>query len=853
MIPRKLRLKNFMCYRGEAVLDFSGLTVACISGENGAGKSALLDAITWALWGKGRGGSVDDLMTTGANDMEVDFEFDLGADAFRVRRQRRRKGAAVLELQVGRLNAAGGPAVWKPITADSLALTQALLTKTIGMDYTTFINSAFVLQGRADEFTTRRPADRKQLLADILGLGRYDDLETRSRDLRRASETALRDINRDLEHIEQELSTAAGKQEELALLNDRLIASTATLDRANQELVALNARLAEQELRAKSAEAARQRAAGISADLARIEARVSRDRAALEAAASVIADGDTIRRLHQELLDAEVLEAELNARGREQRRLAAEMHALERAIEAANQDHARRLHALDQEVERLRDESERRASLQAQDLELRARLTEVELALERDAALAAERHAIEVENRERGAVMAALRTRMTELKEQQTLIVEAGAACPTCRRPLGHEEREQIRLDYETEGKQLGDRYRELKAARDRANERSLAAQAEQERLAPVVRRKAGLDRQAGQLAHQIAAAVQAGALLASRTRERDALARALEGREFAREEQQQLLSCRAALTDLGWDERAYAAVRDRVAALMPQRVRFETLTQAIASVDAIEARISEEEALRAERVNELIGEQALERELRASIVELPALMSRAAQLESAVALQAREQAELTRQHGALLALLTRLADREEEARVLRAERKRVALDETLYKELTEAFGKRGIQAMIIERAIPEVQDEANAILANMPGSTLRVEFRTQRETQKGTLIEALDVRISDEAGERDYAMYSGGESFRVNFAIRVALSKLLTRRAGAKLQTLVVDEGFGTQDERGRDGIVEAIGAIERDFATILVITHINELKDAFPRQIAIEKTATGSRISVI
>ncbi|HFD40821.1 MAG TPA: SMC family ATPase, partial [Anaerolineae bacterium] len=100
--------------------------------------------------------------------------------------------------------------------------------------------------------------------------------------------------------------------------------------------------------------------------------------------------------------------------------------------------------------------------------------------------------------------------------------------------------------------------------------------------------------------------------------------------------------------------------------------------------------------------------------------------------------------------------------------------------------------------------------------------------------------------------GTRPYELFSGGEAFRVNFAIRVALSKLLARRAGAQLQLLIIDEGFGTQDAEGRQRLVEAINSIQEDFARILVITHIEELKDAFPVQINVTKTAAGSQISV-
>jgi len=95
--------------------------------------------------------------------------------------------------------------------------------------------------------------------------------------------------------------------------------------------------------------------------------------------------------------------------------------------------------------------------------------------------------------------------------------------------------------------------------------------------------------------------------------------------------------------------------------------------------------------------------------------------------------------------------------------------------------------------------------------------------------------------------------MYSGGEAFRINFSIRLALSQVLARRAGARLQTLVIDEGFGSQDAQGRQRLVEAINLVQGDFEKILVITHLEELKDVFPTRIEVEKTVEGSQLSVI
>jgi exonuclease SbcC len=136
----------------------------------------------------------------------------------------------------------------------------------------------------------------------------------------------------------------------------------------------------------------------------------------------------------------------------------------------------------------------------------------------------------------------------------------------------------------------------------------------------------------------------------------------------------------------------------------------------------------------------------------------------------------------------------------------------------------------------------------ANDLLARMTDGRMHVRIHTQREIKTGELREALDIVISDELGSRPYEMYSGGEAFRINFAIRIALSRLLARRAGAQLRALFIDEGFGTQDARGREHLIAAINSIQDDFDRILVITHIDELKDAFPARIEVTKTPLGS-----
>jgi exonuclease SbcC len=222
--------------------------------------------------------------------------------------------------------------------------------------------------------------------------------------------------------------------------------------------------------------------------------------------------------------------------------------------------------------------------------------------------------------------------------------------------------------------------------------------------------------------------------------------------------------------------------------------------------------------------------------------------------LEKAVNVMREEEIAAQRRVGAAQQRLAVLDDLRRQRGELREERATLTRLIERLRMLEKACGRDGVQALLIEQALPEIEEDANALLERLTGGEMRVLFETQRELKsRDALAETLDIRISDNAGERPYENFSGGEQFRVNFAIRLALSRILAKRAGARLRTLVIDEGFGSQDPQGRQRLVEAINTIQEDFARVLVITHVDELRDAFPTRIEVEKGAEGSRVTVI
>ena len=75
MIPIDLKIEGFLSYLDPVEIDFTGFDLACITGENGAGKSSILDAITWALFGKARRQD-ESLINLNSNKALVSLTFD---------------------------------------------------------------------------------------------------------------------------------------------------------------------------------------------------------------------------------------------------------------------------------------------------------------------------------------------------------------------------------------------------------------------------------------------------------------------------------------------------------------------------------------------------------------------------------------------------------------------------------------------------------------------------------------------------------------------------------------------------------------------------------------------------------
>ena len=849
MIPVRLQVRNFLCYRDNAPpLDFAGIHVACLSGANGHGKSALLDAVTWALWGKARARQDEQLIHQGQTDMDVEFDFLMDGQLYRVIRKRSIRGRAqgTLELQVDR------DGKFVVLTEASQRATQARINAILRMDYETFINSAFLVQGRADEFTVRTPAERKQVLADILGLSLYDRAEEIAKEEARKAEQIIgqrtgeiQNLDAELEKVDEyrndekahalEVEKLAGQREEAERRAREAEAALTELRHKERELDELIARRAQDERMMADRE---RRRGGLSARLKELEALVH-DEADIQAG-------------YRRLVEAREREAALAAKGIRAGELNAEAIRLEGTIAQARQNLAlEREHAQRQAGEKAA-EADKAESLRAR----RAQVAKDLAALEEN-----ERQRDSLRERIQGVGLtverlksenAQLQKEMRDLRSKIDQLGEAEATCPLCRSPLSEENRQRLIAEMTAEGRakkeQLTDNQSRIQALEEERNrlEREAAT------LETALKTRAGKQREEAALAEALARAEKAAEEAEALLEKAAEIQRRLEREDFAAEARKRLTEVRAELQALGYDAEAHRALRSEIQSLAEYDAKHANLLSAHETIAGLREDIARYDGEIAQARQSLAQSDERKAALEAALRNLPAAEAdaRSKRAEAdALAERERRARDLLAMARQKLAYCEQLAARREEAAKALEEAKR---DKALYDDLRLAFGKRGIQAMIIESVIPEIQDEANALLQRMTDGRMQVTLQTQRETKAGTVQETLEIHISDELGSRPYEMFSGGEAFRVNFAIRIALSKLLARRAGAQLRTLIIDEGFGSQDASGRQKLVEAIQSVQGDFDKILVITHLEELQDAFPVRVHVEKTPAGSTFSI-
>jgi exonuclease SbcC len=1006
LIPITLNLKNFMSYKN-LELDFSDIHVACLSGENGAGKSSILDAMTWSLWDRARAPHNEDLIRLGESEMSAELVFKLEERVYRILRttkklRGKRTSQSNLEFQVLSENG------YKALTGKTIKETQNRIVETVRMDYATFVNSAFILQGKADEFTTKSPIDRKRVLAEILNLTQYDILQERAKeklkeieiekvqtaleisrlkdfiadeeliiDKLKITENALFHAEDQLKNIEKSLidllaqkeiytselsvltqinKTYLTNQQSLAEFNnniDSLVNQLQQLEEIisrkdqieenfgklnllkNQEDILSNKLMKFSEIEEQIhllREEINNQKHQLELELQKIEERVSQYTKEKNEHEKVIKDREKILEAYDKLQMAREEESEYQKKSTLAQKLSEKKYELEKKL----QEEIQTLKISESSIKTKITDRERKVASKE---EFNQKLLEINSKMEElDKMIVHRDHITENGTKLKANIEhnnKSIAGKQEEIRIYEGKIIQWSeiheANCPMCNTYLDETDKQKIVAKYQQDIVSIEHEIENLQLDNSRLEKQAEEYRELYKNISIELKGRDLLQKQLGEIEQTIANAIEAEKELESLHGELHILMAKLEVNEINLPLQNEIHETNTQLAELEYNPEKLATLQAKVNDWKWAELKFSQLEQAETKLAEIETILpSVEETMFAIRenllnnlfaadkeeklkilqrelleldykkeehqslkleINELreyetqwnelqqaiikssgfedhieslkINKLRLEKELVddfRQIEKMPLLEKELFDLVKLLDENSDQQAKLRKEENFLRTEMVKNTEKLEQYEkhkedITAGEIKQGSLEyeAKLHKELVSAFGKNGIQAVIIENAIPEIEHAANSLLNRMTEGRMNVTFTTRKANKSNEKIsETLDIFISDELGTRNYEMYSGGEAFRVNFAIRLALSKLLARRAGTKLKTLVIDEGFGTQDTKGLSRLIEAINTVSGDFEKILIVTHMNELKEAFPAKLEVYKTIHGSEVKL-
>lgn len=780
-----LRLTNFRQHADTHIEFDLGLTG--VIGPNGAGKSTLLEAIAWALYGqpaaRGTRDSIRFIRAGPRTPVRVELDFELGGHRYRVVR-----GLTSAELYLD-----GGV---EPVATTITGVTE-LLQRRLGMTRSEFFHTYFTGQKELNVMAAMAPSERSQFLSRVLG---YDRLRTAQALVRERKKL-----------ITAELNGVRSTMPDPAAVTRLLEESRARLEEAQR-------RRAAAEQRARDAEAAfAQLAPSWEA------AQQARDVQQQLMADLRVAENDEAARIRDvERVEKEL--AEVTAAATELERLAVQLQPLHEVVEEF-----RRLEEL------AREEGRRQTLVETERLlaEELSRLQERRASIERAPRLVQEVTAtLEGHRRELDETVATLETRRTdwvrdrqeaetkrdalrrqyqELKAQRDRLLDLGeeGVCPTCTRVLGPNFRtvldqleEQIQT-IEVDGKYYRTRLEQLAEAPDEI--RTLES------------RRRTLTQEVSALERQLAQAQAAVQELAQNTREIQ-----------LKDQRRRAVQTELAAIPLGYDAARHAQLREQTARLAPLNERAARLS----------AQIEREPSLRRERDRLLVERARASDRVKAlrtrrdetRFSEEDYLKVRVEYEEAQAEARAAEVTLTSARHDEVAAREAQQHAERQRVEMDRAQERHRTLDrdKRLHDELDRAYSD--LRTDLNFQLRPELSEIASAFLSEL----------TDARYSEIELDDHYNVVVLEDGAPKP--VISGGEEDVSNLVLRLAISQMIAERAGQTFSLLVLDEIFGSLDETRRRNVVELLRRLQDRFEQVVLITHIEQVRDELDRVIMVE-----------
>ncbi len=920
MRPLKLKISAFGPYAGVMELDMARLGergLYLISGDTGAGKTTIFDAITFALYGEASG-SIREAATLrskyaeGDVPTEVELTFSYGGKVYTVRRNpeydrpAKRGGGMTTQKADAQLTRPDGSVVTKVREVNQA------VQEILGINKEQFCQIAMIAQGDFRELLFAGTQKRQEIFRQIFRTGNYQLLQERLRTEAAALARRCREAQSSLEqyiqgtrcpehspYAEQLACAQRGElpiEETVALMEGLITADDAQAEGQARRLQAVEAQLAQVLARLTVAEAyeqARRELAGAETELAALAARHTELRQALEAeqakAPQMDAIGQELARLDGQMGVYDELENRTHS-----------LNGLTRQLTADQQQFTTRRQAYIDRAAALEEEKNRYKALEgagAQREKLAAALEQLETQLETLRTFAEEykayaRLAAQVTQAQLtygkssakadGAQQAYTRCSRAFLDAQAGILARTlteGQPCPVCgstvhpqiaRAPESAPTREEVEAAKAAWELAQGEANRDSARAgelRGRQEAKAAALTEQLARMLPGCTLEEAEDRVA--------------ALLVETDKQITARRRAIEEEDLrigTRIKLEQTIAAgEKALADL---QTALIELRETLAGGTARRKEQLEQLEALRAGLAFESKsaaLAHRKALEAEK---LCLQQALENaqnRLQACEKQQAALEGTKAQLQKQLGAGCEVEIEAEREKQQLLnadknaileqqkAIHARLEANRSTLENIRARSadlaeldKRArwvnALDQTASGRLAgkeKIMLETYIQMTFFDRIIRR----ANLRFDGMTGgqyTLIRRQTAAQNRSQSGLELDVIDHYNGT---TRSVSSLSGGEAFKASLSLALGLADEVQASAGGiQLDTMFIDEGFGTLDDESRRQAIQTLCGLAEGNRLVGIISHVAELKEKIDRQIVVTKDKTGgSRAAIL
>ena len=791
MRPVRLELHGFTAFREPVTVDFDGADLFALTGATGAGKSSLIDAMCFALYGsvpRLDRRTVAPVVSTGRTEARIRFDFTVGERAFTAVRVVRRTatGATTKEARLERDG--------ETLAGDADGMTAAV-ESLLGLGFEQFTKCVVLPQGDFARFLHDKPSARQELLVKLLELGVYEQMRMEAGNRKSAADATVELLTRELEGLADATPEALAEAQERVV---RLLALRDEIDAAQPQLDALaqRAEAARREVEQAHAHAAALRDVVAPADVQALASAMGAARRNLATASDLLADAESA------VTAAEKHRGELPDAG---------------GLTAAARDHERLV------------ELTRRV----------ARGVEV-VAARRQTEATAARLVAAAQERVQAATAALDAARHDHAAADVAATLVAGQPCPVCLQDVAV-------LPKRPPAPALDDAQRALRKATEDRDEKVRTLQPLSDARINAEQHLEVLREEAAAVADRLRDAPPAERIAASLAAIAEADATLTAARE---QERVRRAAVRAAQADVdgldkrmaqGW--RQFDAARDSVATLAPPAIPREDLAAAWSELSAwaattattVNHSVETAVAAAAQATQE---RDALTAQIAARCQECAVELRDGGRPRDAAG-DALAKAEAARQ--SVATALDRAARLREE---LAAQTERAAVAKALGTHLSS----RGFEQWLLDEALDRLAAGASEVLRELSGGQYSLSLDAQRN------FSVVDHRNADE--QRPARTLSGGETFLASLSLALTLADhlaALSVDAEPRLESMFLDEGFGTLDPETLDVVAAAIEELGAGGRTIGIVTHVRDLAERMPVRFEVSKTPTGSVVERI